>query len=110
MHIVSGNTMVNAKTGNFAQRQATRLALEADNRMAQILINTWRIEDAVQQVTDLMRRDRKIVQNIMKLAEVDLTRAEGKMTEWLKEDEKPATMKKTEEKKPKKVERKRPDS
>ena len=43
--------------------------------------------------------------NIMMIAEEDLTRAKEKMTEWVKEKEKPAVKKeKTEEKKPKEAE------
>ena len=105
MHIVNGNTSPCAKKGNFSQRQAKRSALETDKRMAQILFTTWGIENAVQKTADLMRQDRRRLQNITKIAEEDLMKAKEKMTEWLKEKEKPAVNKrKQEEKKPKKAE------
>ena len=78
MHIANGNTTPSSKKGNFAQRQATRLALEADKRMAQILFNTWGIENVVQKIADLMRQDRRRMQNITKMAEEDLTKAKEK--------------------------------
>ena len=78
MHIANGNTSPSAKKGNFAQRQAKRSALETDKRMAQILFNTWGIENAVQKIADLMRQDRRRMQNITKIAEEDLTNAEEK--------------------------------
>ena len=107
MHIANGNTPPNAKKGNFSQRQAKRSALETDKRMAQILFNTWGIENAVQKIADLMRQDRRRMQNITKMAEEDLAKAKEKMTEWLKEKEKekPAVnRRKREETKPKKAE------
>ena len=102
------NTSPNAKKGNFSQRQAKRSALETDKRMAQILFNTWGIENAVQKIADLMRQDRRRMQNITKIAEEDLAKAKEKMTEWLKEKEKekPAVNKrKREESKPKRQSR-----
>ena len=85
MHIANGNTSPNAKKGNFSQRQPKRSALETDKRMAQILFNTWGIENASQKIADLMRQDRRRMQNITKMAEEDLAKAKEKMTEWLKE-------------------------
>ena len=103
MHIANGNTSPNSKKGNISQRQAKRSALETDKRMAQILFNPWGIENAVQKIADLMRQDRKRMQNITKIAEEDLAKAKEKMTEWLKEKEKPSVNKrKREETKPKK--------
>ena len=78
MHIVNGNTSPSAKKGNFSQRQAKRSALETDKRMAQILFNTWGIENAVQKTADLMRQDRRRLQNITKIAEEDLMKAKEK--------------------------------
>ena len=78
MHIANGNTSPNAKKGNFSQRQAKRSALETDKRMAQILFNTWGIENASQKIADLMRQDRRRMQNITKTAEEDLAKAKEK--------------------------------
>ena len=61
--------------------------------MAQILFNTWGIENAVQKIADLMRQDRRKMQNITKIVEEDLVKAKEKMTEWFKEKEKPAVKK-----------------
>ena len=78
MHIANGNTSSNSKKGNSSQRQAKRSALETDKRMAQILFKTWGIENAVQKIADLMRQDRRRMQNITKIAEEDLMKAKEK--------------------------------
>ena len=46
--------------------------------MAQILFNTWGIENAVQKIEDLKRQDRRRMQNITKIAEEDLMKAKEK--------------------------------
>ena len=46
--------------------------------MAQLLFNTWGIENAVQKIPDLMRQDRRRMQNITKIAEEDLMKAKEK--------------------------------
>ena len=59
----------------------------------------------VQKIADLMRQDRRRMQNVTKIAEEDLVKAREKMTEWLKEKKKPAVNKrKCEETKIKKAE------
>ena len=78
MHIANGNTSPSSKKGNFSQRQAKRSALETDKRMAQILFNTWGIENAFQKIADLMRQDRRRMQNTTKTAEEDLMKAKEK--------------------------------
>ena len=77
MHIANRNTVVNAKKGNFAQRQAARLVVEAEKRVAQILFNTW-----------ANRRRRP------KCHRLDEAIQEKCKASWLKEDEKPTTKKK----------------
>ena len=74
-------------------------------RMAQILFNSWRIENAVQKIADLMRQDRRRMQNITKIAEEDLMKAKEKWWNGWKKKRNPAVNKrKREEKKPIKAE------
>ena len=66
------------RNGSLLSVKPKRSALETDKRMAQILFNTWGIENAVQKTADLMRQDRRRLQNITKIAEEDLMKAKEK--------------------------------
>ena len=66
------------KKGNFAEKQVKKMTADAEKRLAQILFNSWGIEEAAKKVVDMTAQNKKRMQDIMKMAEEDVSQAKEK--------------------------------